>query len=40
MYRNKTLWLVVSILIIATFLRLYHTTELPPGLYPDEAMNG
>src|SRR3989344_9223913 len=38
--KNKTLLLVVLILIIATFLRLYHITETPPGLYPDEAMNG
>src|SRR3989344_1850110 len=32
--------LLVIILIIASFLRLYNLTELPPGLYPDEAMNG
>lgn len=32
--------LLISILIIASFLRLYNITELPPGLYPDEAMNG
>jgi len=31
---------VVAIVIIATFLRLYQITEFPPGLYPDEAMNG
>jgi len=40
---------LISILIIATFLRLYHFSSytggtgqasLPPGLYPDEAMNG
>ncbi|MBI4991889.1 MAG: hypothetical protein HZB99_01610 [Candidatus Harrisonbacteria bacterium] len=33
-------WLLVVIIIIASFLRLYNLTELPPGLYPDEAMNG
>lgn len=33
-------WLLIIILIIASFLRLYNLTELPPGLYPDEAMNG
>lgn len=33
----KILFLV---LIIASFLRLYNITQLPPGLYPDEAMNG
>src|SRR3989344_8345251 len=32
--------LLVIILIIASFLRLHNLTELPPGLYPDEAMNG
>ncbi len=32
--------LVIVIIIIASFLRLYNITELPPGLYPDEAMNG
>jgi 4-amino-4-deoxy-L-arabinose transferase-like glycosyltransferase len=30
----------MAILIIAAFLRLYQFTDLPPGLYPDEAMNG
>ena len=40
-------WLLVVILIIASFLRLYNLMPadnnggfLPPGLYPDEAMNG
>jgi len=33
-------WLLVIIIIIAAFLRLYNLTEVPPGLYPDEAMNG
>jgi hypothetical protein len=32
-------WLLV-IIIITAFLRLYNLTEAPPGLYPDEAMNG
>ena len=32
--------LIVIIIIIASFLRLYNITQLPPGLYPDEAMNG
>jgi len=44
MHKIKSLvisnWLLVIILIIASFLRLYNLTELPPGLYPDEAMNG
>ncbi|MEK7657862.1 MAG: glycosyltransferase family 39 protein [Patescibacteria group bacterium] len=32
--------LLTIIIIIASFLRLYNIAELPPGLYPDEAMNG
>ncbi|HUX35745.1 MAG TPA: glycosyltransferase family 39 protein [Candidatus Paceibacterota bacterium] len=40
MAKNKTLYLLLLILIIAGFFRLYHITTTPPGLYPDEAMNG
>ncbi|MBU6501119.1 MAG: glycosyltransferase family 39 protein [Patescibacteria group bacterium] len=40
MLKNKTLLLLFGILIIATFLRLYHFTTTPPGLYPDEAIDG
>ena len=32
--------LLIGILIIAIFLRFYHFTTTPPGLYPDEAMDG
>ncbi|MBI3638431.1 hypothetical protein HY227_01660 [Candidatus Wolfebacteria bacterium] len=32
--------LLIAILIIAAFFRFYNITQLPPGLYPDEAMNG
>ena len=32
--------LLITIIIIAAFLRLYNIAGLPPGLYPDEAMNG
>ncbi|HBI25629.1 MAG: hypothetical protein UT41_C0001G0253 [Candidatus Wolfebacteria bacterium GW2011_GWC2_39_22] len=32
--------LLFSIIIIASFLRLYNINGTPPGLYPDEAMNG
>jgi 4-amino-4-deoxy-L-arabinose transferase-like glycosyltransferase len=32
--------LLFGILIIAIFLRFYHFTTTPPGLYPDEAMDG
>jgi 4-amino-4-deoxy-L-arabinose transferase-like glycosyltransferase len=31
---------LIGILIIAIFLRFYHFTTTPPGLYPDEAMDG
>lgn len=31
---------LVSILIIAIFFRFYHFTTTPPGLYPDEAIDG
>jgi len=37
---KKSLFLLVGIIIIASFLRLYQITITPPGLYPDEAMNG
>lgn len=37
--RWAVFWLLL-ILIIASFLRLYNLTVWPPGLYPDEAMNG
>ncbi|MEK7087117.1 MAG: hypothetical protein AAB958_00240, partial [Patescibacteria group bacterium] len=30
--------LVIVVIIIASFLRLYNITETPPGLYPDEAI--
>ncbi len=40
MTTRKTLLFLLSILIIASFLRLYHITTVPPGLYPDEAMDG
>src|SRR3989344_7806103 len=33
-------WLLVIIIIIASFFRLYNISQLPPGFYPDEAMNG
>ena len=40
MIRQKTFWIVLGITIIALFLRTNHLRTLPPGLYPDEAMNG
>jgi len=37
---QKTALLFIGILIIAIFARTYYLGSLPPGLYPDEAMNG
>lgn len=31
---------LLAIITLGAFLRFYHITEIPPGLYPDEAMNG
>ena len=34
-------WLIILlILIVAVFFRFYKLDSVPPGLYPDEAMNG
>ena len=40
MSRTQRYVLLSIILIIATFLRFYHFTSIPPGFYPDEAMDG
>ena len=41
MHKNrKELLIVVAILAIAAFFRFYDLSSIPPGLYPDEAMNG
>jgi 4-amino-4-deoxy-L-arabinose transferase-like glycosyltransferase len=41
MSRTTKIWLVFAgIIVIAAFLRLYHITTVPTGLYPDEAMDG
>ena len=40
---SKQTYLLLIILIIASFFRLYNlsgTNSVPPGLYPDEAING
>jgi len=37
---KKELLIVVAILIVAAFFRFYQMDSIPPGLYPDEAMNG
>ncbi len=33
-------WIFITILFTAIFFRTYHLNSIPPGLYPDEAMNG
>lgn len=40
MEKRTVAYLLVLIVIIAATLRLYHLESAPPGLYPDEAMNG
>ncbi len=40
MSKRTVFGLLLGIIILASFLRLYHITQTPPGLYPDEAMDG
>lgn len=40
MSRTQRLFALAGILLLATFFRFYQQRSLPPGLYPDEAMNG
>ena len=40
MKKGKIILILSAVLIIASFFRLYNLKSLPPGLYPDEAMNG
>lgn len=40
MKKNYIIGFLICIICIAGFFRYYQNTELPPGLYPDEAMNG
>lgn len=37
---HRTLTILVGILFLGAFLRFFLLRNLPPGLYPDEAMNG
>ena len=38
---GKKTWIVLIIIIaLAVFLRFFDLGRVPPGLYPDEAMNG
>lgn len=38
--RKKEFFVFLAIIVIAGFFRLYQLGSIPPGLYPDEAMNG
>lgn len=38
--QKKTLFLLLVILLIAAFFRIWKLNEIPPGLYPDVAING
>ncbi|HDZ54541.1 MAG TPA: hypothetical protein ENI19_02165 [Candidatus Nealsonbacteria bacterium] len=38
--KNKGLLFLLLILVIASFFRLWQLDSIPPGLYPDEAING
>jgi len=40
MKRYQLILLLVLILVIAGFFRLWHLNSIPPGVYPDEAING
>jgi len=38
---NKKIFIfLILILAIASFFRLWHLNSIPPGVYPDEAING
>ncbi len=41
--KNKKVWVYVLLILIITlgaFMRVYHINQAPPGVYPDEAVNG
>ncbi|OHA07282.1 MAG: hypothetical protein A3B34_00740 [Candidatus Sungbacteria bacterium RIFCSPLOWO2_01_FULL_54_21] len=38
--KKAHIWVLLGIMALGAFLRFYLITEIPPGLYPDEAMNG
>ncbi len=39
-HSRKEILIVVFIIAVASFFRFYQLEKYPPGLYPDEAMNG
>lgn len=40
MMNKRVVFGLIAIIALAVFFRLWHITSIPPGLYPDEAMNG
>ncbi len=40
MKRYQLILIIIIILVIAGFFRLWHLNSVPPGVYPDEAING
>ncbi len=38
--KKKKILIVLAIIAVAVFFRFYNLANVPPGLYPDEAMNG
>lgn len=39
-HHHREIWIVIAVLLVASFFRFYQLDKYPPGLYPDEAMNG
>ncbi len=37
---QKTIFILLTILVIAVFFRFWHLSSIPSGVYPDEAING
>jgi len=38
--KNKVLLFLLIIIAVASFFRIWQLSSIPPGLYPDEAING
>ncbi len=36
----KYIFILIAIILLAAFFRIYKLDTIPPGLYPDEALNG
>ena len=37
---NKTLIILLAIIVLTSFFRIWQLSSIPPGIYPDEAING